>query len=917
MKYSQYGNISSLSSGHIFLVADTGATTNRGIAASDVAASIKSYAPFVNMTTGGPYYPLSSNPSGYLTSAQAGGVNNINVTGGNTSGNVVLTGGSGITLSVSGQSIKISTDGTFSRTTGNQTISGIKTFAEKIGTDTVSGLGGNSSLITSNGLTGLNWGTRRTYDSSSNLSIDWDNFTLYNNGGLTIHWGDLQLVNASGPVVDWGDYILYDASNGSTALTWSTSNRQLSGTWSVERLFITGKPVTTGGPYYPLGSNPSGYLTAAQAGGVNSIAVTGSTVSGSINFTGVGNIVLQASGQTIIISGQTGSFVTTSQTGQFATSSNLSATGASLSAWTGTSTGVFYPLATNPSGYITNNQTGQFATSFNLANTGASLSAWTGNSTGIFYPLVINPSGFITNTISGSKIATERFSSGFASIQLSGGQLFYLPDQGSDGANAKYLYDYTLANQLLMTGANIVIFQSLNVSFSNKLQAIPLLNSGATTIAPGVKIYVDSNGGGVNDFFRFFPGYVESGAISGICPVGTYTLENLGIIDFSASTNDNAIFELSTVPQIATGTSVTCNFNLGNFDGGGNDLIGGNPSSNPIYTFNLKANDVKVANGYKVVNLFGNSGNVYSLYDGKFGDIQASGTLNVYPNAVFGTTGRFSFINYYSGANGGFSVLNHLAVKNLTSSGLVKVDNNKKLISAVSGTDYIVPSQTGAFYPRIGNPSGFAVNDGLFIRATGAQEISGYFSVRNNISRTLFIGAADDSDTFELRLNNEFGGDVTRLTINEHGDIAMQDDSNNVVRIIDGTSPEIFASNGPSLVHGSLMLTGDTAFALGTFPNLRVGGNGSMMSNIFANSGVLDFPSTAACTSSDLTLPLTGAQLGDVIQLGVPQVSTNANSCYSAWVSGTNVVTVRFNNYQTGAAINPTSGVFRVATIRF
>jgi len=80
-------------------------------------------------------------------------------------------------------------------------------------------------------------------------------------------------------------------------------------------------------------------------------------------------------------------------------------------------------------------------------------------------------------------------------------------------------------------------------------------------------------------------------------------------------------------------------------------------------------------------------------------------------------------------------------------------------------------------------------------------------------------------------------------------------------------------------------------------------------------SATLDFPSTSAQSSSDLTITLTGAVDGDLIVLGVPNGSTLANSSFSAWVSSANTVTVRFNNYSSGAQ-DPASGTFKVRAIK-
>jgi hypothetical protein len=83
---------------------------------------------------------------------------------------------------------------------------------------------------------------------------------------------------------------------------------------------------------------------------------------------------------------------------------------------------------------------------------------------------------------------------------------------------------------------------------------------------------------------------------------------------------------------------------------------------------------------------------------------------------------------------------------------------------------------------------------------------------------------------------------------------------------------------------------------------------------IFATAS-LNFASTNAQNSSDLTITLTGAVDGDVVVLGVPNAAVNANSCYTAWVSAANTVTVRFNNYSSGA-IDPAQATFKVTIIK-
>ncbi len=133
------------------------------------------------------------------------------------------------------------------------------------------------------------------------------------------------------------------------------------------------------GLFYPA-SNPNNYITAAQAGGVSAITVTGASLSGSVNFTGLNGINVSLSGQYVLISGgNTGTLVGKGETGQFVTTSM---------------TGGFITAAQTGQ-FITTSQTGEFITS---AMTGI-LGIWTGNqqsfstvmyvgidSTGIVFP---------------------------------------------------------------------------------------------------------------------------------------------------------------------------------------------------------------------------------------------------------------------------------------------------------------------------------------------------------------------------------------------------------------------------------------------------------------------------------------------------------------------------------------------------
>ncbi len=74
----------------------------------------------------------------------------------------------------------------------------------------------------------------------------------------------------------------------------------------------------------------------------------------------------------------------------------------------------------------------------------------------------------------------------------------------------------------------------------------------------------------------------------------------------------------------------------------------------------------------------------------------------------------------------------------------------------------------------------------------------------------------------------------------------------------------------------------------------------------------LNFGTVAAQSSSDVTVTVTGAAVGDIVNLGVDNAAVLANSCYTAWASAANTVTIRFNNYSTAPLAPATTNSFKV-----
>jgi hypothetical protein len=143
-------------------------------------------------------------------------------------------------------------------------------------------------------------------------------------------------------------------------------------------------------------------------------------------------------------------------------------------------------------------------------------------------------------------------------------------------------------------------------------------------------------------------------------------------------------------------------------------------------------------------------------------------------------------------------------------------------------------------------------------------------------------------------------GSAATISINNSGSSA-----NALVVSTNGTGNAISAT-------GAVNVTGNIA-ASGA---VTIGSGSAAITKVLTATSSLDFPSTSAGTSDDETIAVTGADLGDVVFIGVPHGSVITNTNYTAWVSGEDQVTIRFNNYS-GSSADPSSGTFRVTVMKF
>ena len=340
----------------------------------------------------GDFYPLKSNPSGY----------------------------------VQGAVVRPSNTGGFLDTGSNQTVYSLKNFTVR---PTVNGTGvllSGESAINTGSLTGA------FYPLNANPSgyitgVDLSSYVLKSSTGIFVTTGETGNF-VTGSVVrpsETGNFIT-TSQTGQFVGTGSTGSFVTSPS--------TGAFLTTGAAdgRYALQSATGSFITTGQTGQFVGTGATGNFVTGSVvRPSETGAFVTNSQTGIFITTGQTGQFVSTGSTGNFVSNNQ---TGAFLT--TGAADGR-YALQSNTGVFVTTGQTGQFVTGsvvrpsetgnfavnsqviFITGNqdvsgvknfysrptvngTGVLLSgeaagaANTGELTGVFYPLNSNPSGYIT-----------------------------------------------------------------------------------------------------------------------------------------------------------------------------------------------------------------------------------------------------------------------------------------------------------------------------------------------------------------------------------------------------------------------------------------------------------------------------------------------------------------------------------------
>jgi hypothetical protein len=95
----------------------------------------------------------------------------------------------------------------------------------------------------------------------------------------------------------------------------------------------------------------------------------------------------------------------------------------------------------------------------------------------------------------------------------------------------------------------------------------------------------------------------------------------------------------------------------------------------------------------------------------------------------------------------------------------------------------------------------------------------------------------------------------------------------------------------------------------------KVKSTGTAVTKLLSVATTLDFPNTLAVTSSDMTITVTGAAVGDAVFIGLPAAPT-AGFIFQGFVSAADTVTIRATNFTAGA-LNPASATYRVTVVGF
>ena len=124
------------------------------------------------------------------------------------------------------------------------------------------------------------------------------------------------------------------------------------------------------------------------------------------------------------------------------------------------------------------------------------------------------------------------------------------------------------------------------------------------------------------------------------------------------------------------------------------------------------------------------------------------------------------------------------------------------------------------------------------------------------------------------------------------------------------------ATAGGAVIITTAATTTQTERARFSSAGVTIGASGTAIASVISNTATLDFASTASHECSALTMTVTGAAVGDVVAIGIPNGSVGTTGVWFGWVSAADTVTIRYHNTDKNNAVDPASGTFRAPGIK-
>lgn len=532
---------------------------------------------------------------------------------------------------------------------------------------------------------------------------------------------------------------------------------------------------------------------------------------------------------------------------------------------------------------------------------------------------VVTTQGFAADTTNWTRGSGWTFNGTQAVATAATGDLTYTPALTITSGNA-YEITYTITGYTAGT---------LTARVGNANLALPIYNITNNII---VTLPTNATGG-----FRFttstFTGNLDN--------VSVVEISNSASILFSGQDdNSTTLYNPLRMPNASTigfgggGSYITSNglfvgtaTGVNNTTGANNVFLGiqsgqnNTSGSNNIFVgLNAGRNNTIGTSNVFIGSAAGNSninGNNNTFIGNRAGINNLSGGSNYFAGTNAGESNTVGNQNFFIGTSAGQK--NTIGNDNLffgTNVGLENIDGSSNILLGTSSGRSITSGNSNigiGDFTFNQSTIGSTGNGNIFIGGNTGNNITG--SANKNIIIGRQISLPNASGSNQITIGNLFfgtGADATETTIssNAKAGIAINNPTARL-HIAAGTAT---ASTAPLKFTSGTNLTTAEAGAMefnGTNLFFSPSTTRHTVNHGLTGSATLNFPSTTTLLSADLTISVTGAADGDVVSLGVPNAAVNANTCYTAWVSAANTVTVRFNNYSSGT-VDPASATFKV-----